>query len=80
MLEPGRLYSNIRFRGVEGSEFSTLQTASLFIDGVFALQGAQTISLTDLERVEVIKGPQVGFVWAQFVCGRDQTISPQPPI
>ena len=57
-VRPGRLYSNIRFRGIEGSEFSTLQTASLFIDGVFALQGAQTIALTDLERVEVIKGPQ----------------------
>ncbi|MDE0801357.1 MAG: TonB-dependent receptor [Rhodospirillaceae bacterium] len=55
---PGRLNANIRFRGVEGSEFSTLQTASLFIDGVFALQGAQSIALMDLERVEIIKGPQ----------------------
>lgn len=55
---PGRLNANIRFRGVEGSEFSTLQTASLFIDGIFALQGAQSIALMDLERVEVIKGPQ----------------------
>ena len=55
---PGRLFSNIRFRGVEGSEYSTLQTASLFVDGVFALQGAQTLALSDLERVEVIKGPQ----------------------
>ena len=55
---PGRLFSNIRFRGVEGSEYSTLQTASLFVDGIFALQGAQTLALSDLERVEVIKGPQ----------------------
>lgn len=55
---PGRLNANIRFRGVEGSEFSTLQTASLFIDGVFALQGAQSIAMMDLERVEIIKGPQ----------------------
>lgn len=57
-VRPGRLYSVIRFRGIEGSEFSTLQTAALFIDGVYALQGAQTVSLLDLERVEVIKGPQ----------------------
>ncbi|MCB2108570.1 MAG: TonB-dependent receptor [Rhodobacteraceae bacterium] len=55
---PGRLFSNMRFRGIEGSEFSTLQTASLFIDGVFVLQGAQSVSLMDLERVEIIKGPQ----------------------
>ena len=57
-VRPGRLYSNIRFRGVEGSEFSTLQTASLFVDGIFALQGAQSLALHDLERIEVIKGPQ----------------------
>lgn len=55
---PGRIFSNIRFRGVEGSEYSTLQTASLFVDGVFALQAASTLALTDLERVEVVKGPQ----------------------
>ena len=57
-FRPERLYANIRFRGVEGSEFATLQTASLFVDGVFALQAAQSLSLMDLERVEVIKGPQ----------------------
>jgi iron complex outermembrane receptor protein len=57
-FRPGRLYSSMRFRGVEGSQFSTLQTASLFIDGIFALQAAQSLALTDIERVEVIKGPQ----------------------
>jgi len=57
-FRPERLFSNIRFRGVEGSEFATLQTAALFVDGIFALQAAQSLSLMDLERVEVIKGPQ----------------------
>ena len=55
---PGRLFGNVRIRGVEGSEFSTLQTASLFVDGIFALQGVQSLALDDLERVEIIKGPQ----------------------
>jgi iron complex outermembrane receptor protein len=55
---PGRLFSNMRFRGIESAGFSATQTASLYIDGVYALQGAQSISLMDLERVEIIKGPQ----------------------
>jgi iron complex outermembrane receptor protein len=55
---PGRLFSNMRFRGVTGTQFSSLQTASLFVDGIFVLQAAQSLALADLERVEVIKGPQ----------------------
>ncbi len=55
---PGRLFSNMRFRGVTGSQFTSLQTASLFVDGIFVLQAAQSLALTDIERVEVIKGPQ----------------------
>jgi iron complex outermembrane receptor protein len=55
---PGRLFSNMRFRGVTGAQFAALQTASLFIDGIYVLQAAQSLALTDLERVEIIKGPQ----------------------
>jgi iron complex outermembrane receptor protein len=35
-----------------------LQTASVFVDGIFALQAASNLALLDLERVEVVKGPQ----------------------
>ena len=58
---PGRLFQNIRIRGLEGGDFSaatSIQTASVFVDGIFALQAGQSLSLMDLERVEVIKGPQ----------------------
>ncbi len=55
---PGRLFGDLRFRGVEGSAYSSLATASVFVDGVFALQGAQSLALADLERVEIVKGPQ----------------------
>lgn len=58
---PGRLFQNIRIRGLEGGEFTaatSIQVASVFVDGIFALQAGQSLSLMDLERVEVIKGPQ----------------------
>lgn len=55
---PGRLFGDLRFRGVEGSPYSSLATSSAFVDGVFALQGAQSLALVDLERVEIVKGPQ----------------------
>ena len=55
---PGRLFGNIRIRGIEGSEFTSLSTAAFFVDGIYALGAAQSMSLGDIERVEVIKGPQ----------------------
>jgi iron complex outermembrane receptor protein len=55
---PGRLFSNIRIRGIEGSEFTSLATAATFVDGIYALQAAQSLALVELERVEIIKGPQ----------------------
>jgi iron complex outermembrane receptor protein len=55
---PGRLFGDLRFRGVEGSAYSSLATSSAFVDGVFALQGAQSLALVDLERIEIVKGPQ----------------------
>jgi iron complex outermembrane receptor protein len=55
---PGRLFGDLRFRGVEGSAYSSLATSSVFVDGVFALQGAQSLALVDLDRIEIVKGPQ----------------------
>ena len=79
-VRPGRLYSNIRFRGVEGSEFSTLQTASLFVDGIFALQGAQSMSLIDLERIEIIKGPQSALFGRNSFAGAVNYVTTTPSL
>ena len=79
-LRPGRLFSNIRFRGVEGSEFSSLQTAALFVDGVFALQSAQSLALTDLERVEIIKGPQAATFGRNSFAGAINYITSTPSL
>ena len=56
---PGRYTSAIRFRGMNvNSDSPSLQLGSLFLDGVFVLGGTQSIPIDDVERIEVIKGPQ----------------------
>lgn len=48
-----------RFRGVTFESTSPLQrTGSIFIDGILVSGGIQSIGVQDLERVEIIKGPQ----------------------
>jgi iron complex outermembrane recepter protein len=56
---PGRYTSAIRFRGMNvNSDSPSLQLGSLFVDGIFVLGGTQSIPYDDVERIEVIKGPQ----------------------
>lgn len=56
---PGRFDNSPRFRGVGVNTGNPLrQTASVFVDGIFVANGAQGITLSDVERVEIIKGPQ----------------------
>lgn len=58
----GRYVTSIRFRGLTTqSTLPSNQVGSLFVDGVYVLGGAQSIGLEDIERVEVIKGPQAAY-------------------
>lgn len=46
-------------RGIAGNDADpTKQSASFFVDGVYVSGSAQNINFNDLERVEVLKGPQ----------------------
>ena len=57
--EPGRYNTQLRFRGMNTSQFSpSFATGALFVDGVYVLNGGTSLSLLDLQRIEVIKGPQ----------------------
>lgn len=58
----GRAISEVRFRGLSTAiPTPTNQTGSVFVDGVYVLGGAQSIGFDDIERVEVIKGPQSAY-------------------
>ena len=57
--EPGRYNTQLRFRGMNTSQFSpSFATGALFVDGVYVLNGGTSVSLLDVARIEVIKGPQ----------------------
>ncbi|HNS26578.1 MAG TPA: TonB-dependent receptor, partial [Steroidobacteraceae bacterium] len=60
--QSGRYNSAVRFRGLELLVTTpTSQTGSLFIDGVNILGGAASMQFTDIERIEVIRGPQAAY-------------------
>lgn len=58
----GRYNSVIRFRGLELlTTGPQTQTGSLFVDGVRIAGGAGSITFNDIERIEVIRGPQSAY-------------------
>ncbi len=75
----GRFNSVIRMRGVSvlGS-LPHLQATSLFVDGVYSLGGAQVLPIQDLERVEIIKGPQSAFFGRNTFAGAINYITKKP--
>ncbi len=59
---PGRFDNSPRFRGISVNSLApSRQTASIFVDGIFVSNGVQGIGLEDVERVEIIKGPQSAY-------------------
>jgi iron complex outermembrane receptor protein len=78
---PGRYTSAIRFRGMNvNSDSPSLQLGSLFIDGVYVLGGTQSIPLDDLERIEVIKGPQSAYFGRNTFGGAINYITKNPSL
>jgi len=78
----GRIDSLIRIRGVTGAGGTAdhVAPASLFVDGVFMLGNANVIGLGDLERVEVIKGPQSAFFGRNTFAGAINYVTKNPSL
>ena len=58
----GRSSASIQFRGIRQQVGgASSRTGGIFFDGSFVSQGACLVQFIDVERVEVIKGPQVAY-------------------
>ena len=78
---PGRLNTVVRVRGMSPQRGSPhFQLAGLFVDGVFVTGGSQSIPLLDVERVEVIKGPQSAFFGRNTFSGAINYVTRNPSL
>lgn len=75
-----RSYGQLTFRGMRNpSNFDTTrENSSVFIDGVYYIGSLNTIDFADLERVEVVKGPQSAFFGRSTFAGAVNFITKTP--
>lgn len=77
--EPGRYNTQLMFRGLTTAQFSpSFATGALFIDGIYVLNGGTSVSLMDVDRVEVIKGPQSAYFGRNTFGGAVNIITRDP--
>jgi len=56
---PGRFNTAVRFRGMNTNQrAASQQVGTVFLDGVYISEGVAGIDFSNIERVEIIKGPQ----------------------
>ena len=68
-----------RFRGVTYDATSPLQrTSSVFVDGLIVTSGLHSLPITQVERVEVIKGPQSALFGRNTYSGAINIITRKP--
>jgi len=77
--QPGRYNTQLQFRGLTTAQFSpSFATGALFIDGVYVLNGGTSLSLMDIDRIEVIKGPQAAYFGRNTFGGAVNLITRDP--
>jgi iron complex outermembrane recepter protein len=86
-MTPGLTYENIGFRSGEKatirglttpSTVASQQKASVFIDGIYVAGAYSSQALTNLERVEVLKGPQSAFFGRSTFAGAINYVTQDP--
>jgi len=74
-----RVQTQPRFRGITFDSNSLLQrTATVFVDGILTSGGLQSIDVNEVERVEIIKGPQSALFGRNTYSGAINYITKDP--
>lgn len=77
--ETGRLNTQLKFRGMTTSQFSSsFATGAMFVDGIYVLNGGTSLSLMDVQQIEVIKGPQAAYFGRNTFGGAVNIITRDP--
>jgi iron complex outermembrane receptor protein len=75
----GRYNPNLFFRGMTPTApLPRQQTGAVFVDGVYVLGGVTSVNTVDVERVEVIKGPQSAYFGRNTFGGAVNFITQNP--
>lgn len=76
---PARINTTPRFRGVTVLTGSRLQqTATVFLDGIYMSGGISTLGVNELQRVEIIKGPQSALFGRNTFAGAINYVTKDP--
>ena len=76
---PGRYNCAIRFRGFNvNNEVPFYQVGALFVDGIYVAAGCQALGSEELERVEIIRGPQSAYFGRNTFAGAINYITKNP--
>ena len=76
---PARINTTPRFRGISLLNGNPLaQTAGIFIDGIPIVGGIQGVAVRELERVEIIKGPQSALFGRNTFAGAINYVTKDP--
>jgi iron complex outermembrane receptor protein len=75
----GRFNPNLTFRGLQNTfPVPRTQVGAVFLDGNYVLFGVNTINTDDIERVEVLRGPQNAYFGRNTFAGAINFISRTP--
>jgi iron complex outermembrane receptor protein len=75
-----RTYGQLLFRGMSNAALldTTLENASVFVDGVYYIGSTAALNFDDVERIEVVRGPQSAFFGRATFSGAINVVTRAP--